>query len=58
MSGETVIGSLMTPLSNFFTRPTSRACASMRHALVNDADAAFLGDGDRQSRFGHGVHGR
>ena len=29
MLGETVIGSLMTPLSNFFTRPTSRACASM-----------------------------
>ena len=29
MSGETVIGSRMTPLSNFFTRPTSRACASM-----------------------------
>ena len=29
MSGETVIGSLMTPLSNFLTRPTSRACASM-----------------------------
>ena len=29
MLGETVIGSLMTPLSNFFTRPTSSACASM-----------------------------
>src|SRR5437762_12761132 len=24
MSGETVIGSRMTPLSNFFTRPTDR----------------------------------
>ena len=29
MVGGTVIGSLMTPLSNFFTRPTSRAWASM-----------------------------
>ena len=58
MLGGTVIGSLMTPLSNFFTRPTSRAWASMRHALVDDADAAFLGDGDREARFGHGVHGR
>ena len=29
MSGETVIGSRITPLSNFLTRATSRACASM-----------------------------
>ncbi len=29
MVGGTVIGSLITPLSNFLTRPTSRACASM-----------------------------
>jgi len=27
------------------------------HALVNDTDAAFLGDGDRQPRLGDGVHG-
>ena len=57
MSGGTVIGSRMTPLSNFFTRPTSRACASIGHALVNDADAAFLGDGDGEARLGDGVHG-
>ena len=29
-----------------------------RHVLVDDADAAFLGDGDRQARLGHGIHGR
>src|SRR4029077_20351914 len=27
------------------------------HALVDDADAAFLGDGDRQARLSDGVHG-
>ena len=29
-----------------------------RHILVDDADAAFLGDRNRQARLGHGVHGR
>ena len=29
MSGDTVIGSLITPLSNFLTRATSSACASI-----------------------------
>ncbi len=29
-----------------------------RHALVDDANAAFLSDGDRQTRLGHGIHGR
>jgi hypothetical protein len=28
-----------------------------RQVLVDDADAAFLRDGDRQARFGHRVHG-
>src|SRR5690606_23710287 len=28
------------------------------HVLVDDADAAFLGHGNRQAGFGHGVHGR
>ena len=28
-----------------------------RHAFVQDADAAFLGHGDRQTVFGDGVHG-
>ena len=27
------------------------------HALVDDADATFLGDGDGEARLGHGVHG-
>jgi hypothetical protein len=38
MFGDTVIGSLITP-------------------LVDDADAAFLGDGDRQARLGDRIHG-
>ncbi len=29
-----------------------------RQVLVDDADAAFLSDGDGQARFGHRVHGR
>jgi hypothetical protein len=29
-----------------------------RQVLVHDADAALLGDGNRQARFSHGVHGR
>ena len=28
------------------------------HVLVDDADAPFLGHGDRQARLGHGIHGR
>jgi hypothetical protein len=28
-----------------------------REVFVHDADAALLRDGDRQTRFGHGVHG-
>ncbi len=28
-----------------------------REVLVHDADAAFLGDGDRQAGFRHRVHG-
>ena len=27
------------------------------HVLVDDADAAFLGHGNGQARFGHGIHG-
>jgi len=49
MLGETVIGSLMTPLSNFFTRPTSRAWASMVMLLWMMPTAAFLGDGDGEA---------
>ena len=26
------------------------------HVLVDDADAAFLGHGDGQAGFGHGIH--
>ena len=29
-----------------------------RHRLMNNADAAFLGDGDSQASLGHRVHGR
>ena len=29
-----------------------------RHVLVHDADAAFLGHGDREARLRHRVHGR
>ena len=28
-----------------------------RHVLVNDADAALLSDGDRQTGLGNGIHG-
>jgi hypothetical protein len=28
-----------------------------RQVLVHDADAALLGQGDRQARLGHGIHG-
>ena len=28
-----------------------------RRVLVNDADAALLGERDREARFGNGVHG-
>ena len=56
VSGVTVIGSWMTPLSNFLTRCTSRAWAFERHVLVDDADAAFLRHRDREARLGDGVH--
>jgi len=29
-----------------------------RHVLVDDSDAAFLGERDRESRFGDRIHGR
>ena len=32
--------------------------ALRRQVLVDDADAAFLRDGDREARLGYGVHGR
>ena len=57
MSGETVIGSLMTPLSYFFTRADFAGLRLDGHVLVNDADAAFLRDGDGEARLGDRVHG-
>jgi predicted nucleic acid-binding Zn ribbon protein len=56
--GPTVNGSRITPASKFLTCRTSAAWRSTRHVLVEDADAAELGHGDRQARFGDGVHGR
>ncbi len=52
MLGETVIGSLMTPLSEFLhaRRPGFEGLGLDGHALVNDADAAFLREGDREAR--------
>ena len=57
MSGDTVIGSRITPLSNFLTRATSRGLRLDGHVLVDDADAAFLRHGDGEARLGDGVHG-
>ena len=57
MSGVTVMGSRMMPLSYFLTLATSRGLALDGHVLVDDADAAFLRHGDGQARLGDGVHG-
>jgi hypothetical protein len=56
LSGPTVIGSLMMPLSNFLTAAHLARLRSARHVLVDDADAAFLGQRDREARLGDGVH--
>ena len=58
VSGPTVNGSRITPASKFLTLATSAACVRQAHVLVEDADAAELGHGDGQARFGDGVHGR
>ena len=58
LSGVIVIGSWMTPLSNFLTRSHFARLGLDAHVLVDDADAAFLRDGDREARFGDRVHGR
>ena len=57
LSGEIVIGSWMTPLSNFLTRLHLARLGLDAHVLVDDADAAFLRDRDREARFGDRVHG-
>ena len=56
--GVTVMGSLTTPLSNFFDLADRRGLLLNRHALVHNADATFLGHGDGQISFGHGIHSR
>ena len=56
--GGIVIGSLTTPLSKRLTFATSAACSRRRHVLVDDAEAAFLRDRDREARFGDRVHRR
>ena len=57
-SGRTVIGSLMTPLSCFLTRPTSRAWSAAVMFLWMMPMPAFLGDGDREAGLGDRVHRR
>ena len=57
VSGVTVIGSWITPLSNFLTWLNLARLILRRHVLVNDADAAFLRERDREPRLGDGVHG-
>ena len=58
IDGGIVIGSLTTPLSKRLTFATSAACLRRRHVLVDDAEAAFLRDRDREARLGDRVHRR
>ena len=46
------------PDSKRLTLATSAAWAFGRQVLVNDADAAFLRQRNRQTPFGNGIHGR
>ena len=57
MVGGTLIGSRITPLSNFLTRDDLARLRLDGHVLVDDADAAFLRHGDGEARLGDGVHG-
>ena len=56
-SGRTVIGSWMMPLSKRLTRADLARLRLDGHVLVDDADAAFLRDRDREAVLGDGVHG-
>ena len=56
MSGGTVIGSRITPLSYLLTAHFGSLPLD-GHVLVDDADATFLSHGDCQAGFGDGVHG-
>ena len=55
-SGKMVIGSTTMPLSKRLTWRTSSACSVGRQVAVDDADAAGLRHGDRETRLGDGVH--
>ena len=57
-SGGSVIGSVMMPFSLRLTLSTSRVWSAIEHVLVDDADAALLGQGDGQVALGDGVHRR
>ena len=46
------------PDSERLTLSTSSACRSRRQVLVDDADAAVLGQGDGHAALGDRVHGR
>ena len=55
-SGRMVTGSTIMPASLRFTLSTSAACSVDRQVLVDDAEAALLGERDRQARLGDRVH--
>ncbi len=57
-SGWMVSGFTTMPDSNFFTWRTWAACSSGVEVLVDHADAAELGHGDRHVALGDGVHRR
>jgi hypothetical protein len=57
-SGERVIGFMIIPLSERFTRSTSAGLPVDRHVLVQHADAAGAGHGDGHLALGHRVHRR
>jgi len=47
----------MTPASKRLTRATSRALVGRGQVAMDDADAAFLREGDREAGFRDRVHG-
>ena len=55
-SGRQVTGSTIMPDSERLTLSTSRGLRLDRQVLVDDAEAALLGHGDRQARLGDRVH--
>ena len=58
MSGGIVIGSAATPRFEALDLAHLGRLRLRAEVLVDDADAAFLRDGDREARLGDGVHRR